>query len=232
MLDRAAETGVHRIPGVAQVLKGIELMSFIRSLEGVAIGFLMAVPIGAIGILCIRRTLSSGRLSGYITGLAGASADFMFSTISVFGISLISDFVTVHQHEIRLVGGILLLFMGILLIQSHKNSATQDESALGNAKVYFSTLLLGLTNPLVMFGYGAIFSSIGVARYFQNYLSLSLLVIGVFLGSFLWFFALANFVHRFRHWVTENKLSLVNRIAGMLLVFIGLSSIWAGLYGT
>ncbi len=206
-------------------------MLFIQLLEGIAIGFLMAVPIGAIGILCIRRTLNAGRHQGYVTGLAGASADLVFSTISAFGIKLISDFITDHQHEIRLVGGILLVLMGILLMRSRRTAVVNQDNALKRTKIYLSTLILALTNPLVMFGYGAVMSAIGIARLFNDYLSLSMLVVGIFLGSFLWFFSISNFVHRFRLKVTEDKLALVNRIAGLLLILIGLSAVWGGVQG-
>jgi threonine/homoserine/homoserine lactone efflux protein len=206
-------------------------MFFIRILEGILIGFLMSAPIGAIGILCIRRTLSSGRRQGYITGLAGASGDFVFATVSAFGIKLVADFITYHQHEIRLVGGILLILMGILLFRSHRAPVINKERPFDGTGIYFSTLILALTNPLVMFGYGAVMSALGVARVFHGFLSLSLLVTGIFVGSLLWFFVLANLVHRYREMVSGDKLAIVNRIAGALLVLIGLSAIWGGMKG-
>jgi len=206
-------------------------MFFIYLVEGILLGFLMAVPIGAIGILCIRRTLNHGKRQGYITGLAGATADVLFSTIYAFGIKLISDFITDHQHEIRLSGGLLLVLMGALLIRSPRTVAVKRDDVLEKTKIYFSTLVLALTNPLVLFGYGAAISVIGDVQFFQSYYSLSMLVIGVFLGSMLWFFTISNLAHRFRVMVTEEKLTIVNRIAGVLLLLIGLSSMWGGVHG-
>lgn len=195
------------------------------------IGFLMSVPIGAIGILCIRRTLTAGRPAGYITGLAGASADFLFSTIAAFGIKFISDFVTQHQHEIRLAGGIMLLAMGVVMFRLHRPLAVKKEYRFQGAGIYFSTLILALSNPLVMFGYGAVMSAIGVSRLFHDSVSLSLLVAGVFFGALLWFVVIANLVHRFRGLVAEEKLQIVNRVAGVLLILVGLSAIWGGVSG-
>ena len=37
-------------------------MEFTFFLKGIAIGFVMAVPVGPIGIMCIRKTLTEGRL--------------------------------------------------------------------------------------------------------------------------------------------------------------------------
>ena len=47
-------------------------------LKGIAIGFFMAIPIGPIGIMCIRKTLTEGRLSGLIIGLGAATADLFY----------------------------------------------------------------------------------------------------------------------------------------------------------
>src|SRR6185436_6286836 len=43
--------------------------------RGLLIGFSIAAPVGPIGVLCIRRTLSDGRLSGLVSGLGAATAD-------------------------------------------------------------------------------------------------------------------------------------------------------------
>jgi len=67
-------------------------MDIIFFLEGVVIGFSMAVPVGPIGILCIRRTLTGGRLSGFVSGLGVATADAVYGCIAGFGLTFISDF--------------------------------------------------------------------------------------------------------------------------------------------
>ena len=66
--------------------------------EGILIGFIMAVPIGAVGILCLRQTLTAGRRQAFVVGLAGATADLILSGISAFGIRLIYDFIKTHQY--------------------------------------------------------------------------------------------------------------------------------------
>ncbi len=38
-------------------------------LSGMAMGFAVAMPVGPIGVLCIRRSLSDGRAAGLATGL-------------------------------------------------------------------------------------------------------------------------------------------------------------------
>jgi threonine/homoserine/homoserine lactone efflux protein len=203
-------------------------MFLLYLMEGITIGFLMAVPIGSVGILCIQRTISAGRREAYIVGLAGASADLVFSLVSAFGIRLVSDFITEHQYEIRIAGGALLLLMGIILVRLRRSWGVEHAGALKATGIYFSTLVLALTNPLVMFGYAAVISAAGVARILDGYFLLSMLVVGIFLGSLLWFVVISNLVLRFRMKVTEEKLAWVNRVAGSLLIILGIGTIWAG----
>ena len=206
-------------------------MVIVSLFEGVIIGFLMAVPIGAVGILCIRRTLSSGRRDGFVVGLGGATADLLLSAISVFGIRLIYDFINSHQYEIRLVGGILLLAMGVSLIRARRVTERGQKSIVEQSKVFFSTLTIALTNPLVVFGYAAVMSVVFPANMFTDPWSVATIVVGVFSGSLLWFFTISNIVHRFRTAFTDDKLVIVNRIAGILLLIIGVTSVYVGFRG-
>jgi threonine/homoserine/homoserine lactone efflux protein len=64
-------------------------MNIIFFLKGVVIGLSMAVPIGPIGILCIRRTLMEGRISGLVSGLGLATADAVYGSIAGFGLTFI-----------------------------------------------------------------------------------------------------------------------------------------------
>ncbi len=73
-------------------------------LRGMLIGLAIAAPVGPIGILCIRRTLAYGRLSGLLSGLGAATADAIYGCIAAFGLTLISswfvDFTDVFiMHE-------------------------------------------------------------------------------------------------------------------------------------
>ena len=61
-------------------------------LRGLLIGFSIAAPVGPIGVLCIRRTLADGRVSGLVSGLGAATADAVYGSIAGFGLAFISNF--------------------------------------------------------------------------------------------------------------------------------------------
>jgi hypothetical protein len=50
----------------------MDLSTFAR---GLLLGLSIAAPVGPIGVLCIRRTLTQGWRVGFLTGLGAATAD-------------------------------------------------------------------------------------------------------------------------------------------------------------
>ncbi len=134
-------------------------MYIIFLLEGIAIGFLLATPVGPIGILCVRCTLMYGRRHGFIVGLGGASADIVYALVAAFGVALISNFVQEWQWWIRLGGGLLLLLLGFRILHSNPMVQTTAERSNVPRRTFIPTFLLALTNPMSMFGFGAVFSS-------------------------------------------------------------------------
>ena len=81
-------------------------------LKGICIGFALAVPIGPIGIMCIRKTIAEGRIRGLIIGLGAATADLIYGTVAAFGLTFISNTLYSQRIWIRLAGGILFLLLG------------------------------------------------------------------------------------------------------------------------
>jgi len=207
------------------------LMAFTCLLKGIIIGFSLAAPVGPIGILCVRRTLTHGGWRGFVVGLSSASADVVYAITAAFGVTLISDFVAGHQQWVRLIGGILLLALGFHIFRSRPDAHIPTRVINREAGVYFSTLLLALTNPLTLFAYAAALSGIGVENIKTDRVYLMLLVVGVFLGSLLWSSLLTILARIFREKVSTRALGLVNKLAGSLLMLFGAIGLWTGLSG-
>jgi len=76
--------------------------------KGIIIGLSIAVPVGPIGVLCINRILAQGRISGLVSGLGAATADAIYSCISGFWFTFISNTLISQQVYFRLIGGLFL----------------------------------------------------------------------------------------------------------------------------
>ncbi|MFC7096217.1 LysE family translocator [Halobaculum marinum] len=193
------------------------------------LGFSIAAPVGPIGVLCIQRTLSKGRRSGFVSGLGAASADAVYGSIAGFGITVLSSLLLDYRTGIRIGGGLLLLYLGVRSFRSEPaETAVATSDVQGLARDYGSTFLLTVTNPVTIIAFVGIFTGLGVGVS-GDYADAAVLVGGVFLGSALWWLALSAGVSRFRSRFTRSLMRRVNQLAGAVIVGFGVLALWGAL---
>ena len=194
--------------------------------KGLVIGISIAAPVGPIGILCVQRTLAAGQLLGLVSGLGAATADAFYGMIAGFGLTFISSFMVEQQMWFRLIGGAFLLYLGVKAFLSTSSTGPEAPTKTpGRAQAYGSTLFLTLTNPMTVLSFAAIFAGLGLVRTEADYFSASLLVLGVFLGSALWWLILSSIAGMLRRKMGQGLLRWVNIIAGVVITSLGLFSI-------
>ena len=193
--------------------------------RGLIIGFAIAAPVGPIGVLCIQRTLGKGRIYGLLSGLGAATADGTYGLIAGFGLTFISSFLIGQQLWIRLIGGVFLLYLGLRTILSKPAQREREQATTIKGEnllaAYVSTLFLTLTNPLTILSFAAIFAGIGAGGANRSYISAAVLVLGVFLGSALWWVILSSGVSILRTKLNTQALRWVNRISGAIIITFG-----------
>jgi threonine/homoserine/homoserine lactone efflux protein len=202
-------------------------MDFGLFLRGLLIGFSIAAPVGPIGILCIRRTLSEGRVSGFLSGLGAATADALYGCVAGFGLTVISSFLVDQRFWIQLVGGVFLLALGIKTLRSTPAERSATASGTGLVASYASTLFLTLTNPMTILSFAGIFAALGVAETGGSFSAAALLVLGVFTGSAAWWLILSGGVGLMRERLSAGILRWTNRLSGIVLVVFGAAAVWS-----
>lgn len=181
-------------------------------------------------MLCIRRTLAGGRAYGLASGLGAATADAIYGCIAGFGLTFISTFLVSQQTWLRLVGGAFLCYLGLKTLLRKPVERAVAGKASGLVGAFASTFVLTLTNPITIISFAAIFAGLGLTGASGSYVSASLLVLGVFLGSALWWLILSGGFGLFRNKVNLAALRWINRISGAVITGFGLlaltSVIW------
>ncbi len=192
-------------------------------LKGLLVGLSISAPVGPMGLLCIRRTLAFGRLSGMLTGLGVATADGTYSTLAAFGVAVISQVLTEHGLHFRLFGAAVLLLLGARIFFSAVQAALPDEktTARRNLALYLTALMLGLSNPLAILFFSAVFAGSGLADTGGSLLAGCMLVAGVISGSLLWWVALSTIVSLLGRKLSPRALSWINRASGLLIALFG-----------
>ncbi len=191
-------------------------------MKGLIIGISIAAPVGPIGVLCIKRTLAEGKLSGLVSGLGAATADAFYGMVAGFGLTAISNFLVGNQFWFRLLGGAFLCYLGIRTFYTKPAEESISPDSKGVMGNYFSTFFLTVTNPMTILSFAAVFAGVGLVTNTSDYLSPFILVIGVFAGSGLWWLALSTFVNRIRSRFTLKGMIWINRASGMIIEVFGL----------
>jgi len=162
-------------------------------LKGVTIGFSIAAPVGPIGLLCIRRSLSDGTLAGLLTGLGAATADAAYGCVAGFGLTAFSSFLVNQRFWMSLFGGLFLCYLAWRIINSKPPTQSFEPRRAGLLAAFGSTFLLTLSNPLTILSFAAVFAGFGLGGRAQtDYATAWGLVGGVFTGSALWWLLLSG----------------------------------------
>ncbi len=193
-------------------------------IKGFIIGLSISVPVGPIGILCIRRTLANGRMVGFLSGLGAATADAFYGAVAGFGLTFLVNFIIGKQYWLHLIGGALLVILGIKTFLS--KPAEQGVPVEGNSRwhAYLSTFFLTLTNPMTIIFFVAVFAGLGVGSGSgsDHFLFAGILVTGIFMGSATWWLVLSGFTGLLQKLLNPKRLQWLNRISGLIILGFGL----------
>ena len=190
-------------------------------IRGIILGFSIAAPVGPIGVLCIRRTITSGFPSGLLTGLGAATADAFYGAVAAFGLTFVSGLLTGGQFWLRLLGGLFLLYLGVSIFVSMPPDKLPSPSTRVLAGDFVSTFFLTLANPATIISFAALFAGFGMGTG-SNSTDATLLVVGVFIGSVMWWLLLSVGISVFRSRFSPRGLRLVNMISGSTVMLFGL----------
>jgi threonine/homoserine/homoserine lactone efflux protein len=196
-------------------------MSFQLFLYGVGLGFAVAIPVGPIGLLCIHRTLSESRPSGYAAGLGAACADGIYGFVAGLGLTLVANFFLSQRLWLGLMGGLFLCVYGVMTFRKQPRMDAIPVRFIGLVGSFLSTFLLTLANPLNILLFTGVFAIVGVAADVVGFWADVALAAGIAVGSGMWWFSLTTFVSLFRSRFTEVTLRWANRISGSLIFLAG-----------
>jgi threonine/homoserine/homoserine lactone efflux protein len=192
-------------------------------LKGMLVGFSIAMPFGAIDLLCIRNSLSWGKRYGFMTGMGAATADAIFGAIAGFGVAALTAWLASYHIFFQIIGGLFLCYLGFTIFCSKPHAGAEEKNrSKSMIKMFLTTFFLVMTNPLTILSFIGIFAGLGIGIE-QGSLSTSLiLAMGVFLGSALWWLILTNGASLFKNKINQQGLHWLNRISGALLMVIGI----------
>ena len=191
-------------------------------LKGVLIGFSIAMPVGPIGMLCIRYSLMRGMTYGLASEMGAACADALYGAVAGLGLTMVSTFLTSNHLWLRIFGALFLLYLGIktFLSKPADNSAKPNES--GHWSIFMTTFFLTLTNPLTILSFAGVYAGLGIGTEEVGIIPTLLLTLGVLVGSASWWMLLSMGASLFKKKMNHRASIWLNRISGAVMVSFGL----------
>jgi threonine/homoserine/homoserine lactone efflux protein len=192
-------------------------------LKGMAAGFTISMPVGPVAVICINRTLRKGRVSGFLSGAGGATADGFYALVAIFGLTIVISFIEANMFGLQVLAGAVVLIFGVRIffsnpVKDYRNRRKEPDSLFSD---YLTVLPLAFANPISLFVYLGVFSGLSLP-YSGSLSSRALLMVpGVLAGALAWWFVLSWVISRFRSRIKLRTLLWINRIAGSIIVLFG-----------
>lgn len=194
------------------------------------LGFIIAVGVGPITLLVVRRTLAEGRVVGLASGFGVATADATYGGIAAFGLSAVSDILVDGRRAFAFVGGIVLLWLAWQALRAKPTTtATVETRRAGLAGAYLSILGLTLANPMTILAFGALFAGANVTG--SNPAESTLMTLGVFAASTSWWIILTSVLAVLRTRFTTRWLRVANLVSGIMIGALAIGSLVTAILG-
>ncbi|MDD2595054.1 MAG: LysE family transporter [Bacteroidales bacterium] len=201
------------------------LDNFIKAL---IVGLGASIPLGPVGIMCIQKTISKGRHSGFSLGLGSSIADTFYAAIALFSLAFINDFIMANRVWVMLIGGVIICIIGIRIAITNPVRQLRQPKNIGSKK-HVQEILQGLavtiTNPGALVLLLGLFAFVGITTgdSYEKY-TVSVILAGVFLGTAAWWFVLTATINIFRKRFRLRQLLYINRISGVIIAVLGIIS--------
>lgn len=193
------------------------------TLKSLALGFLVTLPLGPIGILCLCKILQLGPLKGFFLGLSQTVAIFIFGLICVFSLDSISDSIIEYQFWFRLIGGLALVAFGVKIFFS-KSSAITAKASMEKGFIgdFFTLVVMALTSPPTWLAFLGIFATLDlyqVTTLFDHFE----VILGILIGSVLSWLLVCLCFAGYKKNASRKVMTWINHSAGIFLVAVGIA---------
>ena len=198
-------------------------------IAGIAVGLAMASPLGPVNLIVIRTALNHDFKAAFLAGLGAVLADLVLASIAAYGIHSLQNLVLDYAKFLQVAGGLLLILLGIRTARTH--FADSDLANGPHSARFGLTFSLSVTNPGVVLGYLAIFSSLSTTLDLgASHYRPAMVLIGIAMGGTLWWLLLSLFIGRLKTKLGASALDLINRWSGILVAAFGFLLLWKTFY--
>ena len=203
----------------------------IALIKGFIVGLGASIPLGPLGVLCVQKTISNGRNSGFFTGVGASVSDTFYAGIELLSFAFVDTFIAAHRSLIMIIGGIVIVLIGLKVYLTNPiKQIRQKNTNKKHLEDFIEALVMTISNPGAMFLILGLFAVVGLRSPSGGDEVPAITTLwGVFLGTVTWWFFLTTTINRFRKRFRLRQLMFINRIAGVAIATLGIVSAFDGI---
>ena len=194
------------------------------------LGFILSSPLGPIGLICLRRTLTLGRTAGLTSALGISCGDAFWSYAAIHGLTSVSHWI--EQEEAILEFAIALFFIlyglhGILNTPSIQYPTLHNKD---KATGFLSTFLVVFLNPSTFISFAVLFTLFGITKIRHDLFDSIEIAASVFSGSIIFWITLSQFLNKMRKKFNDSTFELISLISFYVITIFGIIVLLLCLY--
>lgn len=191
-------------------------------LTGIAAGYGIAIPVGAIAILIIDVGIRCGFTCAFFAGAGAASADLLYAALAVVAGAALAGPIGSVQTPLRFASAAVLAVIAVSGLRRAGRERKADISPAPSpgelARTYGRFLGLTIINPTTVVYFGAVIIGLGIGAGMTPRTGM-VFVAGAFLASLSWQSLLAGF-GAFAGGRLSPRARKVTAMAGNLLILV------------
>jgi putative LysE/RhtB family amino acid efflux pump len=192
---------------------------------GMIMGLLLALPVGPVNLLGLQRAVERGFFGGMAAGLGIMLGDGLIALGAALGVNALTGAIRDYRTAIQIVGGVALLGAGVKMYFTPFVLSADIPPEKASLWDYVGEIpqmfFLTITNPAAVLGLVAIFGGVSSFVEIETHVDALVMVASIMGGSFLYWFAVSEWIGRVRHQLDQVRLGQINRIAGLVLMVFG-----------
>lgn len=202
-------------------------------INGFIIGIIVSAPMGPIGILCVQRTLSRGRLHGLVSGLGAMVSDLLYASITLIGIGFVDNFMKQNEQLLQSFGSVIIILFGLGIFFTNPIKILKPNSNTTETRYYqdFATaFLLTFSNVAIIFLFISLFARFQYNPLDTGWLQFTVGMISIGLGALAWWFFITSYVSKLKRYFNRQLLKFFNRTVGVILIILGFVGIIGAIF--
>lgn len=197
--------------------------------KAAVLGFMVAIPVGPVGVLLIQRSLAVSHLAGIATGLGAALADALFGYLAALGLVTLVEQLEVSKHFWRPLGSLALILVGVYFILQKPPKLEVEEVLSGRYQRRYwwdmvSSFFLTLLNPTTIIAFAALFVGSDLIPEDPRRIQYIEIALGIFAGSLVWWMILVAIAQPVKRKMSPLKVHRVMQGIGAVLIVLALVS--------